>query len=354
MKFCTDKLRTDGFVSQHSNSYSQFQTIIKKGETKGLRWALGFILMFVTDVQWRTRTLNNDGNRLESLLEFESSFRETDLFFWTTEYDNGFVQSFNHMREMGKPLYISFKDLFFRIYVQMALNTVYFDTNTAKFVSRWTEDSIKTSDAKVYIQRINTLGQVYQQLDSQRIEQNATAFTGNVEPPAVLLTPALLACVAVGTTGTLIQFDIPADGASFAITAVISFAGETVTRWNCLGDEQCETMFVGETNTVVLNNTHRGLQLNYASMFLLEDISFQILFATGANPLYLKITTPRETSRKQIILHAILYWQQKNPVYRECTQGDSTASHAIITDPVAFTEIREVFRERMCTNIDYV
>jgi len=112
-------------------------------------------------------------------------------------------------------------------------------------------------------------------------------------------------------------------------------------------------MFVIDTDFITLNNTHSSIVFQDFYMFLLQDITFDINAATGANVLDFELSTPNVLGRPAVKVEATLYWCQKPTTYQTCSRSHTAAKHAVITDPVAFTQIRQAFHHDQCTDVDY-
>jgi len=352
---CLDKVRTDSF-KQDAGTFradEQFGLISKKDMDSGTQWSAGFILMFVTEVQWMEQRISQgpfSGKRQDSLQTLDENFQQTSMFWFTNVYAD-LENSFAMMRDAGAPIYISFKDLFFRIFMHMALQTIHFNQISKSFQSTWNAENLGVgNDWIAYNNRIGQTGAMYMALEKSRLLVSAGyhATAHSVAP----LGDALV-CPAVGAQNTLLQIVQPSNGASFSITTILVFAGVSVTASHCLAGSECEKMFVTGTDFITLNNTHASIQFEHFHMFLLQDISFDITAATGANVLDFVLSTPAVPTRRPITMEATLYWRRKPTTYQTCSRSHTAAKHAVITDPVAFTQIRQAFRHDQCTNVDY-
>jgi len=198
------------------------------------------------------------------------------------------------MRDAGTPIYISFKDLFFRIFMHMALQTVQFNAATKSFESNWNAGNLDASnDWVAYNKRIRQMGASYMALEKLRHAQESLVWADYAVTHSVAPSGTVLACAAVGMQGSVLEILQPANEASFSITTVLVFAGVPVTRSHCPANSECEKMFGTDTDLITLNNTHPRIEFEDFYMFLLQDLSFEINVATGANVLDFELLTPQ-------------------------------------------------------------
>jgi len=359
LAFCVDKARTDAF-QQDSGTFGAnqgFGLISKKDTDSGNMWNQGFILLFVTEVQWALHftqlQATSQGQRRDNLQTLDENFEETRMFSGTNAYAD-LENRFTSMRDTGTPIYISFKDLFFRIFVHMALQTVQFNAATKSFQSNWKAGNWDGSnDWVAYNNRIRQMGEIYMHLEKLRHAQESLVLTDYAVAHSVAPSGTVLACAAVGMQGSVLQILQPANAASFSVTTTLVFAGVSVTRSHCPTNSECEKMFGADTNLVTFNNTHPRIEFGDFYMFLLEDISFEIHAATGPNVLDFELSTPQVMGRFAVVLQATLYWRRKPTAYWACSDSHPATKHATITDPVAFTKIQQAFTHYQCTNVDY-
>ena len=349
LALCLDKVRTDGFQSTFEDD--QFGLISKKDKNRGQDWNEGFIYMFVTELQWKQRMNQQPwSQRQDDLQSLDVNFQQTRMFSGMTgfeELEAGFLTK----RNAGTPIYISFKDLFFRIFMQMALLKISFRDNI--IMSDWNgEMHDGANDWLAYGNRIQQTGTIYMALDKNHslVSAGHHGMAFSVAPSG---TP--LACHAVGAQKTELRIFEPSSGASFSITVMLVFAGVPVTASHCLAGSECGKMFLNGNDLIMFNNTHARIEFEHFHMFLLEDISFDITAATGINVLDFELSTPQVLARRRLIkMAATLYWRRKDTTYKTCSRSHSAAKHAVITDPVEFTQIQQAFRHNQCTNVDYV
>jgi len=318
--------------------------------------------MFVTNAQWNREIQRQpatgiaSSDFLDRLNSFATNFQRYSLVSLNPPT---VVQSFREMRQQGTPLHISFQDLYFRILSGMmnasiSMNPVSgFDTQN--YVSDWTVANQKEFDDKVL-----SMLQTYSFLDTRRLEHEITLQSVRdykfTSPSNILL----LSYKATGTKSTTLEFDAPALGADFHLWTEISFRGTTLTASMCKSqsfNQDCVNMFVGDSNVLHFNNTHKSLRSIDLSIVFLEDIRFSVLAATGVNSIPFYISNPISEyvpgSTAPDVMFAVLDWRQKPAVYRACEQDESIKKHATITDPWVFTRIRAAFHDNMCNNLDY-
>jgi hypothetical protein len=354
---CLDKVRTDGF-SQDAGTFradEQFGLISKKDTDSGKTWTDGFILMFVTEFRWMSRFSQLDAlgqsQRLDALQTLDENFEQTRMFSGIADF-NDLETSFVRMRDAGAPIYISFRDLFFRIFMHMALHTIYFNGATRYFESDWNAENLDAdNDWLAYYEKIRQTGAIYMTLETSRRAQESIVSADYQH--AVAPSGAALACAAVGTLDSMLHIVQPANGASFSITTLLIFADVPITASQCLAGSECEKMFVADTDFITMNNTHPSIVFHDFYMFLLQDIMFDVKAATGANVLDFELTTPSVSGRPAVKVEATLYWRRKPTTYQACSRSHTAAKHAVISDPVAFTQIRKAFHRDQCTNVDY-
>jgi len=327
-------------------------------------WADGVLLMFVTDAQWRREVQRQENtgvagnNFLDRLNSFATNFQRYTMIPLNAPT---VVESFRLMRQNGTPLYVNFQDAYFRLLTRMmnasiAINPISgFDTQN--YLSSWT--AFKQIEFSENIQAVLS---TYSLLDAERLQRETASQSVRSYPFVPPRDVVPLSYKATGGMLTSLVFDIPAAGATFQLLTEISFRGTVLSASMCDTDnirngQRCASMFVGNSNVLHFNNTHRSMHSIDLSMVFLEDIHFSVLSATGVNSLAFHASIPVSAyvnpNTQPDAMFGVLDWREKTPVYRACAQDESTSKRATITDPWVFTHMRAAFHQSMCTNVEY-
>ena len=162
--------------------------------------------------------LHASSQRLDVLQTLDKFFEQTRMLSGTTNFDD-LETSFASMRDAGAPIYISFRDLFFRIFMHMVLQMIHFNGVTKSFESDWNAENLDAdNDWVAYYKRIRQTGAIYMALETSRRAQESIVSADYHHAVAHSVAPsgAALACATVGTRDSMLRIVQPANARQHA------------------------------------------------------------------------------------------------------------------------------------------